>query len=55
MNLWAGQAAALAGEDLGAREYLASLVKELPRQTFPTDHLAPGDEARTAEGGHVSP
>jgi nitronate monooxygenase len=30
MSLWAGQAAALAGHGLGATEYLASLVQELP-------------------------
>ncbi|MFD3729284.1 NAD(P)H-dependent flavin oxidoreductase [Streptomyces sp. NPDC058671] len=35
VNLWAGQAAALAGDDLGAREYLAHLVKELPSQGLP--------------------
>jgi nitronate monooxygenase len=33
VNLWAGQAAALAGNDLGAREYLAHLVGELPDQS----------------------
>jgi nitronate monooxygenase len=33
VNLWAGQAAALAGNDLAAREYLAHLVGELPDQS----------------------
>ncbi|MFE6334205.1 NAD(P)H-dependent flavin oxidoreductase [Streptomyces sp. NPDC057806] len=36
MNLWAGQAAALAHEGLGAREYLAHLVEELTRQDVPS-------------------
>ncbi|MET9803704.1 nitronate monooxygenase [Streptomyces sp. NPDC006368] len=35
VNLWAGQAAALAGDGPGAREYLAHLVEELPRQGVP--------------------
>ncbi|MFI6107470.1 NAD(P)H-dependent flavin oxidoreductase [Streptomyces sp. NPDC051310] len=35
VNLWAGQAAALAGDGLRAREYLAQLVKELPGRGVP--------------------
>ncbi|AIS02353.1 NAD(P)H-dependent flavin oxidoreductase [Streptomyces glaucescens] len=36
VNLWAGQAAALAGDDLSARDYIAHLVKELPPPGVPS-------------------